>query len=104
VKKVLGVLGSAFAAFVLLCILGFFIIYSMTPIRSAADQQALWQSSSVYFSNGKLLGTFANQGQSRQVLTTAQIPPVMDQAMVAAEDRHHRGRHLDLRHHPCCLQ
>jgi membrane peptidoglycan carboxypeptidase len=88
VKKVLGVLGGAFAAFVLLCILGFFIIYSMTPIRSAADQQALWQSSSVYFSNGKLLGTFANQGQSRQVLTTAQIPQVMDQAMVAAEDRH----------------
>jgi membrane peptidoglycan carboxypeptidase len=87
-KKVLGVLGGAFAAFVLLCILGFFIIYSMTPIRSAADQQALWQSSSVYFSNGKLLGTFANNGQSRQVLTTAQIPRVMNQAMVAAEDRH----------------
>ncbi|MGO8960141.1 MAG: transglycosylase domain-containing protein [Streptosporangiaceae bacterium] len=88
VKKVLGLMGAGIAGFILLCIAGFFVIYSMTPIRSAADQQALWQSSSVYFSDGKLLGTFANDGQSRQILTPAQIPTVMDQAMVAAEDRH----------------
>jgi membrane peptidoglycan carboxypeptidase len=93
-RKALGVLGCGFAACCLLGIAGFFIIYEMTPIPTDVSETAGWQSSSVYFSNGKLLGTFTNnQGINRQLLTTSQIPQVMDNAMIAAEDRnfYHEG-------------
>ncbi len=64
----------------------------MTPIPSATDQTASWQSSTVYFANGKQLGTFDDSVNGieidRELLTTAQIPAVMTQAMTAAEDRH----------------
>jgi membrane peptidoglycan carboxypeptidase len=86
-KKAIAVLGGCAAFFILLCIGGFFLLYSMTPIRSAADQMAVWQSSNVYFANGQLLGTIANNGDSRELLTASQIPNVMTQAMTAAEDR-----------------
>ncbi len=86
-RKAFAVLGCCAAFFILLCIGGFFLVYSMTPIKSAADQMAVWQSSNVYFPNGQLLGTIANDGDSRELLTANQIPTVMTQAMTAAEDR-----------------
>jgi membrane peptidoglycan carboxypeptidase len=93
VKKVLGVLGAGAAAFILLCIGVFFVLYSMTPVPTAASEEASWQSSNVYLANGQLLGTFSNGGQTRQLLTAAQIPTVMSDAMMAAEDRNflHEG-------------
>jgi membrane peptidoglycan carboxypeptidase len=93
VKKVLAVFGCACAAFILLCIGVFFLLYSMTPIPTATSEFANWQSSTVYLANGQPLGTFENGGQSRELLTTAQIPTVMTQAMTAAEDRnfYHEG-------------
>ncbi|HYK26953.1 MAG TPA: transglycosylase domain-containing protein [Streptosporangiaceae bacterium] len=92
-KKVLGLIGGGIAALILLSVIGFFIIYQMTPIPTDVSEAANFQSSSVYFSNGTLLGTFSNSGQSRQLLSTTQIPQVMNNAMIAAEDRnfYHEG-------------
>jgi membrane peptidoglycan carboxypeptidase len=90
-KKVLAVLGVGAAACFLLFVAAFFIIYNMTPIPKASDQAAKQQSSVVYFSNGKQLGTFdhTSNGQivDRQLLSPQQIPAVMTQAITAAEDR-----------------
>lgn len=61
--------------------------YERTPIPTGVSAAALAQSSQVYFSDGQLVGTFSS-GINRQVLTSAQIPPVLRQAVVAAEDRH----------------
>jgi membrane peptidoglycan carboxypeptidase len=61
--------------------------YERTPIPTGVSAAALAQSSQVYFSDGQLVGTFSS-GINRQVLTSAQIPLVLRQAVVAAEDRH----------------
>jgi membrane peptidoglycan carboxypeptidase len=93
-KKALLVLCGGFAAFVLLGIIGIAVGYAMTPIPTDVSQDATWQSSSVYFSNGQLLGTFTNsQDINRQLLTTAQIPQNVNNAIIAAEDRnfYHEG-------------
>ena len=91
-KKALAVLGGGIAVCILLGIGAFFLLYSMTPIPSASDQTASWQSSTVYLANGKQLGTFDDSVNGvdidRELLTTAQIPTLMTQAMTAAEDRH----------------
>jgi membrane peptidoglycan carboxypeptidase len=87
-KKALAVAGAGIAAVILIAIIGIAVLYSMTPMPTDTSLTADWQYSSVYFSNGKLLGTFTNQdGINRELLTTGQIPTVMNQAMVAAEDR-----------------
>jgi membrane peptidoglycan carboxypeptidase len=90
-RKALAVAAGAAAACILLGILAMFIIYEMTPIPTAAELTANWQSSTVYFSNGKLLGTFdddiGGQDVDRELLTANQIPVVMTRAMAAAEDR-----------------
>ncbi len=89
-KKAVAVLGIGAAVCFLLFVAAFFIIYSMTPIPTASDLTAM-QSSTVYYSNGKQLGTFDHtvNGQivDRQLLSPNQIPPVMTQAITAAEDR-----------------
>jgi len=91
-KKALAVAGAGIAACFLLGIAGFFILYEMTPIPTAKEQTANWQSSTVYFANGKQMGTYDTSvdGVSidRMLLTPQQIPGVMTQAMTAAEDRH----------------
>jgi membrane peptidoglycan carboxypeptidase len=96
-KKALGLVGGGIAGLILLGVLGMFILYEETNVPTAADQGATWQSSSVYFSNGKqlmgnmdpLVGTTVD----RTVLQAGQIPPIMDDAMMAAEDRNfmHEG-------------
>lgn len=68
------------------------MLYAMTPIPTASELTANWQSSTVYFANGKQMGTFdaTYNGQTvdRILLSANQIPPVMTQAITAAEDRH----------------
>ena len=68
--------------------------YQKTPIPTEVSEAALQQSSTVYFSNGKTeVGTFSADGIDRQMLTSNQIPAVMKNAIVAAEDRnfYHEG-------------
>jgi membrane peptidoglycan carboxypeptidase len=90
-KKFLGLAGGGIAAVVLLGALAIFIIYEHTPIPTASELTANWQSSQVYFSNGKLIGTFDDTvngvNVNRTLLTESQIPKVMTEAMTAAEDR-----------------
>ena len=68
--------------------------YQKTPIPTEVSEAALQQSSTVYFSNGKTeVGTFSADGIDRQMLASNQIPAVMKNAIVAAEDRnfYHEG-------------
>ena len=91
-KKALAVVGVGIAACFLLGIAGFFILYEMTPIPSASEVTAKWQSSTVYFADGKQMGTYDQNVNGvaidRLLLTSSQIPSVMTHAMTAAEDRH----------------
>jgi membrane peptidoglycan carboxypeptidase len=92
-KKALAVVGIAAASVILIAIAAFFIVYQQTPIPTGTDIAANWQSSNVYFSNGKQMGTFDAGNVERQLLSPTQIPSVMTQAMTAAEDRnfYHEG-------------
>jgi membrane peptidoglycan carboxypeptidase len=86
-RKALKVGGGAIAALCLLVMAGVIIEYERTPVPAGVFEAARVQSSEVYFSNGRLAGTFSS-GVNRQVLTSAQIPAVLKQAVIAAEDRH----------------
>jgi membrane peptidoglycan carboxypeptidase len=74
---------------------GFFILvlgmigygYIVTPIPVDASTAALQQASVVYFRDGHtVVGTFGTT--DRQMLTSNQIPAVVKNAVVAAEDKH----------------
>ena len=87
-KKALAVVGGAGAALLLLLIVLVVLAYRATTIPTEVSETALQQSSNVYFSNGKtMIGTFST-GTNRQLLTSAQIPLVLKNAVIAAEDRH----------------
>lgn len=86
-KAMFVTLGTG-AGLVLLVILGMVYAYERTAVPTDVSAVALQQSSSVYFSNGKTeIGTFSANGVNRQLLDSNQIPAVMKNAMVAAEDR-----------------
>jgi membrane peptidoglycan carboxypeptidase len=91
-KKALAVLGSGIVAVILLTIGAFFYLYERTPIPTAAEQTANYQSSTVYYANGKPMGTFDQTVDGtvvdRVLLTSGEIPSYMTEAMTAAEDRH----------------
>jgi membrane peptidoglycan carboxypeptidase len=90
-KKALGLAGAGVAAVLLFGAIGLFVIYEMTPVPTASQQTANWQSTNVYFSNGTqlmgnmdpLIGTTVD----RTLLQPGQIPQIMNDAMIAAEDR-----------------
>jgi membrane peptidoglycan carboxypeptidase len=68
--------------------------YENTAIPTAVSEAALQQSSTVYFAGGtNEVGTFSADGIDRQMLASNQIPAVMKNAIVAAEDRnfYHEG-------------
>jgi membrane peptidoglycan carboxypeptidase len=95
-KKVLGLIGAGIAACVLIGALAIFIVYQQTPIPSVSEETANWASSTVYFAGGQQMGvfdTFNGSTIDRQILTQSQIPPIMNDAMIAAEDRNfmHEG-------------
>ncbi len=87
-KKALGVAAGMAAALMLLFVALVVYAYEKTPIPTDISEAALQQSSTVYFSNGQPVGTFTADGIDRQMLASDQIPAVMKNAMVAAEDRH----------------
>jgi membrane peptidoglycan carboxypeptidase len=87
-KALLWAVGAG-VGMVLLLVAAVVYMYQNTPIPTDVSEAALQQSSTVYFSNGKTaVGTFTADGIDRQMLTTNQIPAVMKNAIVAAEDRH----------------
>ena len=87
-KKAVAVLTGAFLAVVVLIGAGVLYAYSKTAIPTDVAETAVEQSSDVYFSNGRTpVGSF-NNGTNRQLLTSAQISPILKRAVIAAEDRH----------------
>jgi membrane peptidoglycan carboxypeptidase len=88
-KKALAVAAGTGVFMVLLLAAAVVYAYKETPIPTDVSEAALQQSSTVYFSNGKTeVGTFSADGIDRQMLASNQIPVVMKNAIVAAEDRH----------------
>jgi membrane peptidoglycan carboxypeptidase len=91
-KKALAVLGCGIAGVVLLAVAAVFYLYEKTPIPTAAEAIAKDQSSTVYYANGKPMGTFDDTINGtvidRVLLTPSEIPKYMTDAMTAAEDRH----------------
>jgi len=72
--------------FLILLAIGVFYAYQQTPIP-AASELAVGQASRVYFRDGKaLVGMFGSS--DRQTLQPNQIPAMVRNAMVAAEDKH----------------
>ena len=90
-KKVLTLVAALIGGVVMLAAVGVAYAYSKTPIpdvQSSVSQQA----SKVYFSDGKTqVGQFGST--NRVILTYSQIPPVLRDAVVAAEDKNfwHEG-------------
>jgi membrane peptidoglycan carboxypeptidase len=88
-RKAIATFAATFAFFMLLIVATIVYMYSKTQIPTAVSFAAVQQSSTVYYSNGKTqVGTFTANGIDRQMLTSAQIPTVMKNAIIAAEDRH----------------
>ena len=90
-KKVLGLVAAFIGLMVILAAVGVAYAYSKTPIpdvQSSVSQQA----SKVYFSDGKTqVGEFGST--NRVILTYNQVPVVLRNAVVAAEDKNfwHEG-------------
>jgi membrane peptidoglycan carboxypeptidase len=85
-KKAIAMCLITGGAFAVLLVAGYFYALSVTPIP-VASEFATGQASQVYFRDGKtLVGRF---GQTdRQILQPNQIPAMVKNAMVAAEDKH----------------
>jgi membrane peptidoglycan carboxypeptidase len=93
-RKALAVLAAGFAGVMLLLVAAVVYEYQKTQIPTAVSELALQQSSTVYFSDGRTqVGTFSANGIDRQMLSSDQIPAVMKDAIIAAEDRnfYHEG-------------
>jgi membrane peptidoglycan carboxypeptidase len=88
-RKALAVSAASCAVMMLLIVAAIVYLYAKTQVPTDVSFAAVQQSSTVYYSNGKTeVGTFTADGIDRQMLTSSQIPPVMDNAIIAAEDRH----------------
>ena len=85
-RKALALVGTAFALFFLLLVGAYYYLYNSTQIPTKELVADTYQNSTVYYSDGKTpIGTFAIV--NRQILGWNQIPTVMDNAAMAAEDR-----------------
>jgi membrane peptidoglycan carboxypeptidase len=91
-KKAVRVLAITTGAMVILAAAGIGLAYAKTPIPSQRQLSAIQAATTVYFSDNKTrvgqFGTF-----DRQPLGYNQIPPVLRNAVVAAEDKNfwHEG-------------
>jgi membrane peptidoglycan carboxypeptidase len=93
-RKALALVAIAFTGMFLMLAAVVVYYYEKTQIPTEISEAALQQSSTVYFSDGKTeVGTFTANGIDRQMLASNQIPTVMKNAIVAAEDRnyYHEG-------------
>jgi membrane peptidoglycan carboxypeptidase len=89
-KKALTVAACAAGTLIVLGAAGIAYAYSKTPIPNV-QAAALNEASTVYFSNGQPVGHFGTT--DRQPLQYSQIPPLVRNAVVAAEDKNfwHEG-------------
>jgi membrane peptidoglycan carboxypeptidase len=88
-RKAIAIAAGACAALVIVIVIAIVYLYAKTQVPTEVSEAALQQSSTVYFGNGKTeVGTFTADGIDRQMLTSSQIPNVMKNAIIAAEDRH----------------
>ncbi len=88
-RKALAVSAGTCALMMLMIVAAIVYLYAKTQIPTDVSFAAVQQSSTVYYSNGKTeVGTFTADGIDRQMLSSSQIPAVMKNAMIAAEDRH----------------
>ncbi|HEV3294261.1 MAG TPA: biosynthetic peptidoglycan transglycosylase, partial [Streptosporangiaceae bacterium] len=90
-KKVLTLAAAAFGVFIIVAAAGVAYAYSKTPIPNP-QASVFVQASKVYFSDGKTeVGQFGQT--NRVILQYNQIPVVMRNAVVAAEDKNfwHEG-------------
>ncbi len=86
-RKALVAAGCTAAGFFILLLALVGVAYAQTPIPVDASQAALQQASVVYFRDGRtVVGTFGTT--DRQMLSANQIPSVIKNAVVAAEDKH----------------
>lgn len=91
-RKALAVAGITVGVLVLVVVAVIGIVYATTRIPSAVAEAAVQQQSVVYFAGGQsVLGRFG--ATDRQLLSYNQIPQVMRDAALAAEDRnfYHEG-------------
>jgi membrane peptidoglycan carboxypeptidase len=86
-KKALGVAAALMLSVPVFGLVAFFIAYEQTPVPTETSALATAAPSTVYFLNDKPIGTFSSGGLNRQILTAGQIPAVMNNAIIAAEDR-----------------
>ena len=87
-RKALAVFAAGCALFIILIAAGITYLYLKTQVPTAVQEAALQQSSTVYFANGKTpVGEFTTGGKNRQLLQSSQIPDILKQAVIAAEDR-----------------
>jgi membrane peptidoglycan carboxypeptidase len=88
-KKALGVFASLVLVVILTVAGAIAWMYAHTPLPDDVAVAALQQSSTVYFSDGKTqIGTFSS-GSNRQLLQSNQIPKILKDAVIAAEDRNY---------------
>jgi len=88
-KKAIGVFASLVLVFILAVAGAVAWMYAHTPLPDDVAVAALQQSSTVYFSDGKTqIGTFSS-GSNRQLLQSNQIPKILKDAVIAAEDRNY---------------
>jgi membrane peptidoglycan carboxypeptidase len=88
-RKALAVSAGTCALMMLMIVAAIVYLYAKTQVPTDVSFAAVQQSSTVYYSNGKTeVGTFTANGIDRQMLSSSQIPAVMKNAMIAAEDRH----------------
>ena len=91
-KKAVSIAAIAAGVMVILGAAGVGIAYSKTPVPTDPQLSAIQSASTVYFSNNKTrVGQFGTV--DRQVLLYSQIPAVLRNAVVAAEDKNfwHEG-------------
>ncbi len=85
-KKALAACALTGFGFAVMLVVGYFYVLSATPIP-VASQFAIGQASRVYFRDGTTLVGMVGQSD-RQILQPNQIPTMVRNAMVAAEDKH----------------
>jgi membrane peptidoglycan carboxypeptidase len=85
-KKAVALAAASAAFFVLLIVGAYFYAYSSVQIPTQLAANVTAQNSTVYYSDGKTpIGTIGPI--DRQILTYNQIPKIVQDAVIAAEDR-----------------
>ena len=77
--------GTLFLLAVGFVVAAFLVAYATTPIPVNGKQSATFQTSTVYFRDGSVLGRF--QQENRTLVDIQQVPDYLQDAVIAAEDR-----------------